>query len=319
MRIAVIGLGVISKVHIAVIKSLGERIVAVCDNDEKRLEQYPEIAGYTDYERMFDEQEIDVVHICLPHFLHTQVILSALKRNINVLCEKPLCIKNEDIQAIISAQKCSSAQLGVCFQNRYNASVREVQRLLSNKKILSASARLTWHRDKNYYAQGEWRGKKALEGGGVLINQAIHTIDLMQLLLGMPKSVICKCDKLSLKGVIKVEDTARKTCNGENSFTLIATNAALSDYPVEICIQTQGEQIRLVGNKVYVNGKCKICKEEGILYGKAVYGTGHGALISDFYNCVKMGEKFKIDAQAASNAVKIVLAAYQSNGEEIPL
>jgi predicted dehydrogenase len=319
MRIAVIGLGVIGKVHIKVIKETDNELVAVCDTDQKKLSVFSEIAGYTDYLQMLDEVRPDIVHICTPHHCHTQMILESLKRNINVLCEKPICIRKEDISLILEAEKASNAQLGVCFQNRYNPTTVFAREFLKDRKICSCHGELKWRRDKTYYEQDAWRGKKQTEGGGVLINQALHTIDLLHYFCGMPKSVMAVCENRSLQGVIDVEDTATLAFYGKNNATMYATNSADKDYPVMITIRTEEDELRVLADGIYVNGEYKSCETDVAYYGKKIYGVGHRALIYDFYDCIQSGRKFAIDGKEAVKAVKIVLAAYESEGEEIRL
>ena len=317
MRVAVIGIGVIGKVHIKVIRETEDELVAVCDTDEEKLALYPDVKGYTDYVTMLDEIKPDIVHICTPHYLHTEMILDSLKRDIHTLCEKPICIKEEDIPIILEAEKRSKAQLGVCFQNRYNPATLFVKEYLQDQQLSSAHGELRWHRDKKYYAQDKWRGSKATEGGGVLINQALHTIDLLQYFCGMPKSVTAVCENRTLQGVIDVEDTANVTMYGKNEATMYATNAADKDYPVEITFKTNEAEIRMQSDYVWINGEAYDCKQEGERYGKKVYGVGHRGLINDFYDCVKTGRKFLIDGSEAVKAVNIVLAAYSSKGLEV--
>ena len=319
MRVAVIGLGVIGAVHSQVIRETGNELVAVCDTDTEKLSLYPEVKGYTDYVQMLDEIKPDIVHICTPHYLHAEMILAALNRDIHVLCEKPICIKEMDIPLILEAEKRSNAQLGVCVQNRYNPATLFVQEYLRDKKLISAHGELRWHRDEKYYAQGEWRGKKETEGGGVLINQALHTIDLLQYFCGMPESVSAVCENLSLQGIIDVEDTANVKLYGKNEATMYATNAADKDYPVEIVFQTSAAEVRMQTEGVYIDGIYHDCKAECKGYGKKIYGVGHHGLIYDFYDCVKTGKRFPIGGEEAVKAVKIVLAAYKSGGEEVKI
>lgn len=116
MKAAIIGLGVIGKVHYDVLKRQGEDIVALCDIDAAKLNGYDNVKKYFDYKKMLDEEQIDVVHICTPHYLHADMTIYALERNVNVLCEKPLCIRKEDVARIIDAENKSEAMLGVCLQ-----------------------------------------------------------------------------------------------------------------------------------------------------------------------------------------------------------
>lgn len=317
MRVAVIGLGVIGQLHVKVIQETKNDLVAVCDVDIEKFVDYAGVKCYTDYLVMLDEVKPDVIHICTPHYLHTEMIIAGLQRNINVLCEKPLCIDEKDIPLIMEAERNSKAQLGVCFQNRYNPSSVFVKEYLQGKKIVGAHGRMMWHRDEKYYNQAAWRGNRAQEGGSVLINQALHTIDLLQWLVGMPQSVIGWCSNVSLQNVIDTEDTAVVVCKGEQEYSLSATNAAAKDYPVEIVLKTTTETIRLFAQGVYINGKFYDCESIDAMYGKQVYGSGHNALICDFYECISTGRKFSIDGFEGAKAIRIVLTAYASQGVEI--
>ena len=319
MKSAIIGLGVIGKVHYDVLKSQNADIVALCDIDESVLEEYDGVKKYTDYKTMLDSEDIDVVHICTPHYLHADMAVYALNKNVNVLCEKPLCIKVEDIDRIIDAESKSKAMLGVCLQNRYNKSSQYVKKLLDDKKVDFAFGNVSWHRDEKYYASGAWRGKWATEGGGVMINQAIHTLDLMQWICGAPKSVIANTYNYSLKGVIEVEDTAIAMFKGETDFEFFATNTAKSDLPIEIRFMAGGDIITLYPDEVLVNGEVADIDKGMYWYGKISYGNGHQKLIRHFYDCVERGEKFWIDAKEASACVKQVLASYRSNGKEVEI
>ena len=138
MRVAVIGLGVIGQLHVKVIQETKNDLVAVCDVDIEKFVDYAGVKCYTDYLVMLDEVKPDVIHICTPHYLHTEMIIAGLQRNINVLCEKPLCIDEKDIPLIMEAERNSKAQLGVCFQNRYNPSSVFVKEYLQGKKIVGA-------------------------------------------------------------------------------------------------------------------------------------------------------------------------------------
>lgn len=319
MKSAIIGLGVIGKVHFDVLKSQNADIVALCDIDESALEKYDGVNKYTDYKKMLDCEHIDVVHICTPHYLHAEMAIYALGKNVNVLCEKPLCIKVEDVDRIIDAESKSKAMLGVCLQNRYNKSSQYVKHLLDGKKVDFAFGNVSWHRDRAYYESGDWRGKWATEGGGVMINQAIHTLDLMQWICGAPRSVCANTYNYSLKDVIEVEDTAIALFKGDTDFEFFATNTAKSDLPIEIRFMSGGDIITLYPDEVLVNGEVADIDKGMNWYGKISYGNGHQKLIRHFYDCVERDEKFWIDAKEASACVKQVLASYQSHGKEVEI
>ncbi len=316
MKTAVVGLGAIGKIHADILAAKGMNLCAVCDTDKSKLADYS-AEKYVDYITMLDEVRPQVVHICTPHYLHADMIIAALERNINVLCEKPLCIKSEDIDRILAAEKRSGAMLGVCHQNRYNEVNVFARDYLRGKKVISGCGSVAWSRDAAYYASGDWRGKWATEGGGVLINQALHTLDLMQMLAGFPDYVAADISNLSLSGVIEVEDTASAVFSGNSDFTFFATNASSYNFPVEITIRTESETVKIFSDAVYVNGEKKHFAEDTRYYGKCCYGTGHEKLFDDFYGCVKSGGKFGIDGEEAAKVVKMILACYKSGGKKV--
>ena len=319
MKIALIGYGVIGKVHINVINNLNENLVGICDIDENKINGFDENITYTDYKEMLDKTNPDIVHICTPHYLHKEMIIYALERNINVLCEKPICISKEELNEIEIAVRKSNAQLGVCYQNRYEPVILFAKEYLKNKEVVSAHGSLLWHRDAQYYSQASWRGVKKYEGGGVLINQAIHTIDLLQYFYGMPEEITAHIDNVSLKGVIDVEDTAI-LFSKNNDFSLIASNTAISDFPRKITLKTVDDEIVVFNNEVCINGKKYDCEKLNEIPGtKKIYGGGHTSLIKDFYDCVEKNIKFDIDFYEASKSLKIVLAAYISQGKNIKI
>lgn len=161
---------------------------------------------------------------------------------------------------------------------------------------------MLWHRDKAYYASGEWRGKKETEGGGVLINQAIHTLDLMQWICGEPTSVCANTYNYSLKDVIEVEDTAVALFKGDTDFEFFATNTAKTDLPVEIRFIAGGDIVTLYPDKVLINGDVADIENEIEWNGKRSYGNGHEKLIGHFYDCVAKKKNFRLTAAKRQKA-----------------
>jgi len=317
MRAAIIGLGVIGKVHAKVLREMNA-LYAVCDVDAEKFVDYPDAKQETDYIRLLDELKPDVVHICTPHYLHADMVIEALKRNINVLCEKPLCIHMEDIDRVLEAEKASRAQLGVCMQNRYNAANLFAKEYLKDKKVLSGVGQVAWNRDAAYYASGEWRGKWATEGGGVLINQALHTLDILEWLVGIPTKLNASISNLSLQNEIEVEDTAVIRAFDGASFTFFATNGNGSSMPVEVVIKTEDTVVRILPDHVVVGNEVTFFKkDERHVYGKSCYGSGHAPLIADFYDCIATGRQFALNGTEASKVVRLILAAYRSNGATV--
>ena len=238
MKVAIIGLGVIGALH-AELATLNADLVAVCDVNEARLAPYTNVKKYVDYRQMLDEVKPDVVHVCTPHYLHAEMVVEALHRDINVLCEKPLCINLSELNVILHAEKESEAQLGVCLQNRYLSVNQYAKEFLQENPPITGMGYVSWQRGKEYYLSSPWRGKKETEGGGVLINQALHTLDLLQWFCGDAATVRASLSNLTLQGVIDVEDTACVLCEGKAPFTFFATNGGATNFPVEISILTE--------------------------------------------------------------------------------
>jgi predicted dehydrogenase len=317
MKSALIGVGVIGKIHLNILKSINTDIVGVCDIDESKLENIDVNIKYTDYKKMLDETNPDVVHICTPHHLHSEMIIYALNKGINVLCEKPICINENEINEIEKVLKNSKAILGVCYQNRYNPAIIYLKDYLKERKINSIKGYLFWNRNIEYYTKDYWHGKKEYEGGGVLINQAIHTIDLMQYLTEMPETIIGKTFNISLKDIIDVEDTGI-IYTKDKSFYLSASVRIDKDYPVNIIIKVEKDIIKIIGNHLLINDKLiKLNELKLDKNAKKIYGGGHSSLISDFYYCIENKIRFEIDFYEAIKSLKIVLKAYQSEGKEI--
>ncbi len=318
MKSAIIGLGVIGQLHYDAIKDAGGEIVAVCDIDIEKAKKFMAEKGfsaplYQDYTELIDKVKPDVVHICTPHYLHADMLIYALERNVNALCEKPICIKKDDYQRILDAEKNSKAQLGICFQNRYKNTNKYVVNLLKDQNPVNAVATVAWNRGKEYYGSGPWRGKKATEGGAALINQAIHTLDLMLSFCGNPVEIQAIQDNFHLKGIIDVEDIiAIKMKTEKGGFIMTATTASQADMAVLIQIKTPDYRILMDGNDVYVNGeKVNIEQDNGFAI-KECYGLGHFPLVQDFYDCIVTGRKFALNGSEGIRVIDAVLSAYES-------
>lgn len=325
MKAAIIGLGAISKLHINALKMRGVEISALCDSVLSRAEETKKEFGlnakiYTDYKELLDCEKLDVVHVCTPHFLHAPISVYALNKNVNVLCEKPVAISYKQLDEIEAAVKSSKAVLGVCQQNRYNPSILYAKKFVEGKSLISAAGTLVWRRDAEYYGSGDWRGKKATEGGGVMINQALHTLDILQWFMGMPDSVIANVSDNSLRGIIEVEDTAfgmfKYKNNPNKDFIVNATNAAKYSFPVSISFSDGAHTVIIVGDNLIIDDEFVATEKGQPIFGKEVWGAGHINLIKDYYDCLEQNRRFALDFFEAKKVVKLILAMYDSNGVE---
>lgn len=334
MRVSVVGCGSVSRSHLRVLKGLkGIEISSVVDTDRERADRAAEKYGcraYYDFDAMLSEDKPDSIHICTPHHLHVPMAVSALEKNIHVLCEKPCAISTQELSLLRQAQDRSQARFGVCFQNRYLQSVSAVKKLTDKGtygRISSARAFVHWCRRADYYSDG-WHGTLAKEGGGVTVNQAVHTQDLLRYLIGSDMaSVTAHTFNDSLKGIIEVEDTVHALFTYENGVTALfnATTAFPHNTPFMIDIFCEKATLRIEGNKAYIikNGKIKqlrLKKAAGLTV-KSYWGNGHSFLIKDFYDCIAEGRPFPTDAYEGGKSTEEFTAIYKSSdtGEKIYL
>lgn len=325
-RVALVGCGVISKNHIHAILGAKQCVIALCDVIPERAKQVAETTGlsdvavFTDYEEMLDTARPDVVHICTPHHLHAPMTVAALNRGIHVLCEKPLAISEEQLRQILEAEKNSSAVLGVCHQNRYEPNMQKLKETVKETP-LGGYANVVWKRDAAYYRSGAWRGTLAHEGGGVLINQALHTLDLMQWIFGMPMAVTAHLANDFHQKEIEVEDTAVCTFEGENGlrWQFFATTAGTADFPIQISVRLSSGELVEVQPHQFTVDHAVLSGGDDDGEGKWVWGTGHNALIADFYDCIRSDRPFRLDGEEGAKVVRLILAAYRSAGNRVPI
>jgi len=326
MKVAVIGCGNISKRHLEALRNNPEtEIIAVVDIKPERADNAAKVyraKAYYDFDELLKNEKPDSIHICIPHYLHTDYAVKALNSGINVLTEKPCSVSFEEVEMLRNAQKSSGKQLGVCFQNRYNNCVCLAKKIIDEKslgKLVSIRAFVTWSRGEDYYSD-DWHGSADKECGGVLINQAIHTLDLIQYFGGKCKKVTAHVSNDHLKGIIEVEDNASvlMELDGGKTAMLYATTAYSENSDVFIELSFEKGKLRLEGDRIYsIDSNSNIAeigeRAEAIYDGQNYWGVGHSALINDYYNCLKYNQKFEIDAFEGGEAAKIVFAAYKSS------
>jgi UDP-N-acetyl-2-amino-2-deoxyglucuronate dehydrogenase len=322
LNTAIIGCGTIFGVHAAALQQIPEtHLAAVVDIDAAKAAVEAKRYGcksYTNYRQMLQDGRIRAVHICTPHYLHAEMTIAALQSGKHVLVEKPMAIALTDAKAMIDVARKTGKRLGICFQNRYNPTSIRIKKILASGragKILHAKAAVKWHRDAAYYQKDGWRGTWATEGGGVLINQAIHTLDLLQWFIGDIASVTGSIATTSLKNVIEVEDTAQAVFTFKNGVTadFFATNCHPVNAPVELEIECERLTLKLAGDLTIETQEGKVAKVAEITRRtgrKAYWGNSHETLIRDFYQSLCTGECFAIDGPAGRTALQMVQAIY---------
>lgn len=328
LRVAVVGCGDIAGVHLDAILAAavagGVEPVGVCDVDEgRRADAAARMGGpgFADLTAMLDAVAPDVVHVCTPHHLHADLAAECLARGVSVLLEKPLAHTLPDGERLARAAEGSGAVLGVCFQNRYNDTSRVLRDILDGGRlgrVLGARASVTWSRDAAYYTRRDWRGRWATAGGGVLMNQAIHTLDLLQWFVGPVTDVRGTVATLALPD-IEVEDTAalrmrHRTAAGDTVGSVFhATNGHVENSPVTIEIRTEHARARLDTDLTVTHddGRVEVVRPTTVTTGERAYwGASHGLLIDDFHRHVRAGKHFWIDAPAALETLRVIQAVY---------
>lgn len=326
MKIAIVGCGGIANVHAGSITQTEHQLVAFCDIKKERAEDYCKkytdgsAAVYESFDEMLQKEEIDILHICTPHYLHVPMAVAALKKGIHVFMEKPPAITREQFAELKEAAATSDKQLGVCFQNRYNQSVLKTQALIESGeygKVLSARAFVTWSRGVSYYVDSGWRGSLTTEGGGSLINQSIHTLDLMTRFMGKAGFSEATISNHHLKGVIEVEDTMEAYIEYEKGIGIFfCTNAFGSNAPIMLEIHCEKAMLRIEGDTLTViegDKQTRVELEEArVALGKGYWGTGHAACISDFYRAVLAGETAPTNITTVEDTFYLMMDLYDS-------
>jgi predicted dehydrogenase len=235
MRIGLVGWGMISDVHAQAIGvAEGCELIAVFTSDKSKNEKIKinyKVDVFNHYEKFLTSNQFDTVSICTPSGTHQDYALPAAQNNLNVIIEKPIEVTLPKAKRIIQTCDEHDVKLAVVYQNRCLDAVGTIKSLLDEKKlgkIIHASAYIKWFRSQEYYDSAAWRGSLDLDGGGVLINQAIHTIDLLQYFVGDVTSVTCLVETLNHKG-IEGEDSAAAIIKFENG--------AIGTIEASTCIQ----------------------------------------------------------------------------------
>ncbi len=314
LKVAVVGLGTIAPVHLHAIEKCEEaQLVCVCDiNEDKKPKS--DIPFYTDMQTMIDAHEIDCVHICLPHYLHDEAVELFAKNGINVFTEKPVTLSYERAKKLFDLEQKYNVKIGVCLQNRYNNTSVILKDIVVKEKygaIKGAKGIVTWQRTQEYYNEAPWRGTWAEAGGGCMINQSIHTLDLLEFIVGDAKSVNAIVGNLSLPD-IEVEDTvvANLTYKNGTNGIFFATNAYCSNSNVEIEIVCENGVLKMEDNKCFVteNGKeRKLLGEDVKLEGsKHYYGASHLMAIKAYYSAIADNSCEYISLMQASRSLHVI-------------
>jgi UDP-N-acetyl-2-amino-2-deoxyglucuronate dehydrogenase len=327
VHFAVVGCGHIAHKHAEGIQAVeGAHLSAALDTNRIILDNFSNkygVKGYESYDDMLASSEIDVVCICTPTGLHTALAIKAAKAGKHVLVEKPIALTLEDTDAIIAACRCQGVKLSVVHPNRYRPAIVELKQALDRGifgKLSHVNATVRWNREQAYYDQAAWRGTKAMDGG-VLMNQAIHNLDLLLWLFGPVKSV--QAHTSTQLRDIECEDVAFALLEFENG-TIGVVEAATTVYP-----KNYEESISVFGQKgsAVIGGPTanwikhwtfeSLPREEADLLIRQIefdpYGVpGHQQVIADMVNAIKTGKEVAVTGEDGRNALKLVLDIYEA-------
>jgi predicted dehydrogenase len=323
IRSAIIGLGDISQVHASGILSLNNaRLIAGCDIDSSRKASLPEgTAFYTNYEEMLKQEKPDVVHICLPHYLHYPVAKTAAEAGCHIFAEKPLALNGAEAADYTLLEKKTGVKICLCLQNRCNPTSETLYQLLRSGKygqVTGVRGTVAWYRPGEYYNNKPWRASMAMAGGGCMINQSIHTMDLMQYFADSPIRSIKGNIAQVLDYGIEVEDTASSRIVFENGAIgfFSATVANYEDMDVEINVRCEKAVFGIKNRTLYriqKNEQEELASDSSAFAGKQVYGNSHVKLISTFYQVLEKGGGWYIHPEEGLPSMKMIDAIRESS------
>ena len=334
-KFAIVGAGVISANHARAISGNPEaELVAVCDiipeKATKLASEYGVTKTYENYEEMFEKETIDIVSVCVPSGLHAEVTIAAANAGINVLCEKPLDITREKMTNMTEPCRTANVKLGAVYQRRtLDAAIKTRQAIQEGKfgKLVLGDAYLKYYRSPEYYKSAGWRGTWELDGGGALMNQGVHGVDLIQWMVGEVESVFAYAAPLVRD--IEVEDTAVITVKYKNgAFGVI--QGTTSVYPgQETRFEIHGEN----GSVIFADSGFKQWKfegsdepmpeagneEGGSSDPRSISQEGHFIFVDDMIKAVREDREPLVPGEEARKAVDLLLAIYESarTGKEV--
>jgi predicted dehydrogenase len=327
-RLALIGAGNISDTHARAATTLpGVEIAAICGRSMDKASRLASLYGavaYDDYTAVLGHPGLDAVVLGSPSGVHAEQGIAAVRRGLHVLTEKPIDVTLERADALIETARAAKVALGVLFQDRAQPSLRGLQAALAAGRLgrpLLASARVKWFRPPSYYAQSSWRGTWALDGGGALMNQGIHTIDLLGWLLGPVRQVVART--ATLLHEIEVEDTALALLEFASGVraTYEATTAAFPGYARRVEITTEHGTVAIEHGRV-ISADLREGGDDFVDRAAPASGgastpvvsdvSGHAALMADFVAAARDGRDPICSGRDARRSLAIAHAIYES-------
>jgi len=332
----IIGCGNIGPIHAAAIdKVRGAQLAAVSDVVEKSAKKLAGQYGadvYTDYRALLDRKDIQAVCLCVPSGMRAEIAEDCAAAGKHILSEKPLEISSKRIDRIIRATEKAGVMLGCIFQSRFADGSLHIRKAIDQGrfgKLILGDAYIKWYRSPAYYASGAWRGTRKLDGGGALMNQGIHQIDLLLWFMGKVKSVRAQTACLAHEG-LEVEDIACAILEFENgAMGVIEGSTALwPGHPARVDIHgTDGGAWLQDGDLSYWSFKKRkpIDKKiEAGMHQESLLGSGagdplaslkiegHRRQIDDFTRAIQQNRPPRIEGSEGRLAVELIEKIYKS-------
>ena len=330
----VVGCGVISDTHLDAIRSLpNARIVAVCDTREEaaraKAEQYG-CAWYTDLAEMLRRDDLQVCNVVVPSGLHARLGIQCAEAGKHVICTKPIDITLENIDALIAAAEANGVLVGATHQCRGTSVYKRLKQAIVDGrlgKLLYGNAVVPWYRSDEYYSDG-WHGTRKLDGGGALMNQAIHSVDLLAWLMGPVVEVRAQTALLAHQR-IAVEDVAVAAVRFANGAlgVIEATTAAFPGYLKRIEIHGSEGSAVMEEEDLVKWDFAKKQRRDALIHQQmaqrrsggggaadpaAIGHHGHLRQFKDVLQAIRKGAAPLVDGAEGRRSVEIILAIYRS-------
>ncbi len=331
LGVAIVGTGMVASYHQQAILANGATLEAVAHHNPQKFNDLSKRFGVPclHFDEVLEHPEVEAVCICTPSGQHATQTIAAAKAGKHVLVEKPMALSLEDADAMIQACDDNGVQLGVMLQRRSETLFQQVKAALEAGDlgdITLGSVTMPYLRPQSYYDQAQWRGTKSQDGGGVLMNQGIHLLDLLLWFMGDPIKVSAYANTLQRN--IEVEDTLVATLQFANgalaTFTATTTTAPGFPHRLEIYgtqggIQLEGEGVRVwtLNNPAQAKIKPTLVSDSSAGSGgdpRGIKPTGHINLFKDFMQAIKQKRSPLINGQEGRRSLKTILEIYKSAG-----
>lgn len=344
IRLGIVGLGNMGRVHINNVqagKVPGVEITAVSDAVAESLAGFPQYRGFATPEELFRSGEVDAVLIATPHYSHTSLGIAALEAGLHVMVEKPVSVHKGDAERLLAAHRNKQQVFAAMFNQRTNPGYRKIRQLIQGGelgRIQRVSWIVTeWFRPEAYYASGGWRATWEGEGGGVLLNQSPHQLDLLCWLFGLPRRVRAFC-RFGRYHTIEVEDDVTAYLEfGDGATGTFITSTGES--PGTNRLEISAERGRLV----YENGKLSYQRNEVAVtefsqtttsvFGRpetwdvaipvAGAGGSHSEVLQNFAEAILEGKPLLAPAHEGVQSVELanamLLSTWSDHTIELPL